>query len=76
MSKIQKLVQSAMANPNGLSFSAFQAVMRHHGWNLDRQKGSHQIWISPSGKMLPVQDWKGKAKAYQVRQFWRMQEDE
>jgi predicted RNA binding protein YcfA (HicA-like mRNA interferase family) len=44
--------------------------MRHCAWTLDRQKGSHQIWYSPvEHYRISIQDRKGEAKSYQVKQF-------
>jgi predicted RNA binding protein YcfA (HicA-like mRNA interferase family) len=52
-----------MNNPRGLSFSEFQTLLKHAGWMLDHQKGSHQIWYSPTGHRLSVREAKsGKAK--------------
>ncbi len=69
MSKQEKLLHKAKNNPGGLHFSEFITLMKHCGWILDRQKGSHQIWISPKRNRLPIQDKNGTAKKYQVEQF-------
>lgn len=69
MSKNNKLLSKAERNPNGLSFSEFQNLMNTCGWVKDRQKGSHQIWYSPEGVRLSIQNRNGMAKGYQVRQF-------
>ena len=70
MTKRDKLLARAQNNPKDLSFVEFQTLMRHAGWTLDHQKGSHQIWYSPTGHRLSVQEAKsGKAKGYQVEQF-------
>ncbi len=39
------------------------------GWRFKRQKGSHRLWASPGGLLLPVQPRGNRAKDYQVRQF-------
>jgi len=69
MSKYNKLLSKAKRNPNGISFSEFQTLMTQCGWIKDRQRGSHQIWYSPSGERLSIQTRNGMAKGYQVRQF-------
>lgn len=69
MSKSDKLLTKARNNPAGLSFDEFRKLMRNAGWIEDRQKGSHQIWYSSKRYRLSVQNRKGKAKDYQVRQF-------
>jgi predicted RNA binding protein YcfA (HicA-like mRNA interferase family) len=69
MSKKIKLLQKALNNPDGLSLEDFCVLMKHHGWVLDHQRGSHQIWYSPKSYRISVQDRNGKAKGYQVKQF-------
>jgi hypothetical protein len=61
----------------GLSFGKFQTLLRQAGWTFDHQKGSHQIWYSPTGYRLPLQEGRsGKAKGYQVEQFLEQYEVE
>ncbi len=69
MSKKEKLLQYAVSHPNSLSFNEFCTLMKHQGWFLDHQRGSHQIWISPRLYRLSVQNKDGSAKGYQVKQF-------
>jgi predicted RNA binding protein YcfA (HicA-like mRNA interferase family) len=69
MGKQDKLLTKARNNPSGLSFDEFRALMKGLCWEEDRQKGSHQIWYSPKRYRLSVQNRKGKAKGYQVKQF-------
>jgi hypothetical protein len=60
----------AQNNPRGLSFVDFQTLLRQVDWAFDHQTGSHQIWYSPTGYRLSVQEANGgKAKGYQVEQF-------
>jgi predicted RNA binding protein YcfA (HicA-like mRNA interferase family) len=76
MTKKEKLLDKAKNNPDGLSIDDFRAVMKHQGWTLDHQSGSHQIWYSPKLYRLSVQDRHGKAKGYQVKQFLTRLEEE
>jgi len=70
MTKRKKLFIKAMNNPKGLTFSDFRTLLTQAGWILDHQVGSHQIWYSPKGYRLPIQESKnGKPKSYQVEQF-------
>lgn len=69
MSKKEKLLDKAINNSDGLSFDEFCTIMKHQGWTLDHQRGSHQIWYSPKAFRLSVQNRNGKAKGYQVKQF-------
>ena len=69
MVKKDKLLDKAFNNPKGFSFKEFETLLRHHGWSLDRQTGSHKIYCSSDGIRLPIQNRQGKAKGYQVKQF-------
>lgn len=69
MGKHEKLLQKARNNPDGLSFQDFETLISRCGWKLDHQNGSHQIWYSPNGFRVSVQNKSGKAKGYQVKQF-------
>ena len=70
MTQREKLLVRARNNPRGLSFADLQSLLRHAGWTFDHQTGSHQIWYSPSGFRLSIQESRdGKAKGYQVEQF-------
>lgn len=76
MTQKQKLWQKAKNNPIGLSFEEFQLLLKQSGWTFHHQRGSHQIWSSPQGCRLSIQNKKSQAKAYQVKQFLRQQEQE
>ena len=68
--RASKLLNKAITNPGGISFSDFGTLMRKCDWVMDCQNGSHRVWISPGRVRIPVQPRKdGKAKLYQVVQF-------
>lgn len=70
VTKREKLIAKALNNPKGLSFQDFQQLLRGASWTFDHQRGSHQIWYSPTGHRLSIQEaHDGKAKGYQVEQF-------
>jgi hypothetical protein len=70
MTKQEKLLAKARNNPRGLSFADLQTLLRQADWTFDHQSGSHQIWYSPTGCRLSIQEGRGgKAKGYQVEQF-------
>jgi len=69
MSRKDKLLKQALNNPDNLSFSDFENLLRQFQWDFKRQNGSHAIWHSPTGYRLVIQNRNGKAKGYQVRQF-------
>jgi hypothetical protein len=52
MSRKEKLLDKAKNNPDGLSIDDFYTLMKHQGWILDHQRGSHQIWYSPKSFRL------------------------
>jgi len=72
----KKLLDKAKNNPSGLSMDDFCSLMKHQGWVLDHQRGSHQIWYSPKSFRISVQNRNGKAKGYQVKQFLSRLEEE
>jgi predicted RNA binding protein YcfA (HicA-like mRNA interferase family) len=70
MNRRDKLLERALNNPKGLSFEDFQHLLRVSEWEFAHQRGSHQIWYSPCGYRLVIQEARGgKAKGYQVEQF-------
>jgi len=76
MGKHEKLLLKAKNNPSGLNFEEFKTLMGRCDWQLDHQTGSHQIWYSPKGARLSIQNRHGKAKGYQVKQFLKRYEEE
>ena len=76
MTKRDKLWQKSKEIPQNLSFDEFETLLRQSNWTLERQKGSHRLWLSPEGQTLPIQPRKdGKAKPYQIQQFFIYQEE-
>ena len=76
MVKKEKLWQKAQKSPQNLTFDEFETLLRQCGWKFSRQSGSHRLWYSPQGKPLPIQPRKdGKAKPYQIKQFFTYQEE-
>lgn len=69
MGKHEKLLNKASNNPQGLSFNDFRTLLSQCGWIEDHQTGSHSIWYSPTFFRVSIQNKKGMAKSYQVKQF-------
>ena len=69
MSKKEKLLLKARRSPDGLHFQELETMLNGLGWIMDRQRGSHKVWISPGGTIVPLQSKSGKAKGYQVKQI-------
>jgi predicted RNA binding protein YcfA (HicA-like mRNA interferase family) len=77
MTKREKLWQKAKDSPENLTFEELETLLSQNGWEFSRQRGSHRLWYSPKGKPLPIQPRKdGKAKLYQIQQFFEYQEAE
>ena len=69
MRKKENLLLKAQNNPQGLKFDEFCNLLNSCGWMKDHQTGSHQIWYSPEKYRISIQNRKGQAKGYQVKQF-------
>ena len=58
-----------------VAFNDFMDLMLGFGFRLDRVSGSHHILIHPGIKeIINVQNVRGQAKPYQIRQFLRVVE--
>ena len=70
MATIEALVSEIRGNPKGVRFTDLCRVYEHY-FGQPRQKGtSHRIYRTPwqGDPRVNIQDDRGKAKAYQVRQ--------
>ena len=72
VTKREKMLEKARNSPGGLSFNDFETLLEQSGWKLKRQTGSYRFWKAPKGPVVPIQPDRGKAKAYQVKQFLRI----
>jgi hypothetical protein len=73
MARVDGLVEQMRRNPKGVSFSDACRVCDHY-FGQPRQKGSsHRVYKTPwqGDPRVNIQNAKGKAKAYQVRQVLR-----
>lgn len=70
-----KLLQKALASPNNLHFSEARALAEAFGFRLTRINGSHHIFVhSNVRELLNLQEVRGRAKPYQVRQLLQLVE--
>ena len=74
MTKQEKLLKQARNNPSG-SYD-FKTLLSRNQWVEDHQTGSHSIWYSPRRFRLSIQNKKGMAKGYQVKQFLAQLDEE
>lgn len=77
MTRIDKLYERLLANPKAtISFREFEKLLRVFGFEHDRTKGSHAIWVHPAlQRPFPVQPSGKDAKPYQVREFLELVEE-
>jgi len=68
--RIRELYEKALRKSSSLKFREARALAEGVGFRLDRTRGSHHIFIHDSSKiLLNLQNVKGQAKPYQVRQL-------
>ena len=65
-----KLLQKALSSPANIRFEEACALARAFGFHLSRVRGSHHIYAHPNVReLVNLQEVKGKAKPYQVKQL-------
>ena len=70
--KLSKLFEKTLNAPQSLRFADLCRLVVAFGYVLDRVNGSHHIFIHPDApRPINLQNHKGEAKPYQVRQFLR-----
>lgn len=74
MNKCDKLLMKARNSVSNLSFSEICRLAECFGFEFQRQKGSHVIYEHPNleieqNRLMNFQNFKGKAKSYQVKQL-------
>ncbi len=76
MTRIDKFYAKLLANPRApIAFRDFEKLLRAFGFDHDRTKGSHQLWIHAKHKLIMNVQVSGKeAKPYQVKQFLELVE--
>jgi predicted RNA binding protein YcfA (HicA-like mRNA interferase family) len=69
---LARVARGELAN---VSFSDMQRLAEAFGFELRRTTGSHHIYIHPEVReLVNLQDARGQAKPYQIRQFLRLVE--
>jgi hypothetical protein len=70
MANISEILKQMKQNPKGIRFADICKVCDHH-FGLSRHKGSsHRVYKTPwqGDPRVNIQNTKGKAKSYQVKQ--------
>lgn len=70
MSGIEKILEAMKANPEGVRFSELQKVCEYYFGKARQSGSSHCIYKTPwpGDPRVNIQNHKGKAKPYQVKQ--------
>jgi len=76
MSKKRKLLEKILSGSRNIQFNEFVSLVEAFGFRLSRVNGSHHIFIHPDvNAIVNLQNKKGKAIPYQVRQFLALVEE-
>lgn len=69
---LQRLSEGALGN---VAFADLRGLVEAFGFRLDRTSGSHRIFVhAVVPELVNLQEVKGEAKPYQIRQFPRLVE--
>jgi predicted RNA binding protein YcfA (HicA-like mRNA interferase family) len=75
MAKQRKTLQRILAGSKNVRFADVATLVEAFGFRLPRTDGSHHIFVRADvPELLNLQNVKGKAKPYQIRQFLRIVE--
>jgi predicted RNA binding protein YcfA (HicA-like mRNA interferase family) len=73
--KLAKLLKKVLAGSKNIRFGELVTLIEAFGFRLARTSGSHHIFEHPDvPELVNIQNVKGKAKVYQVRQFLELVE--
>ena len=71
--KKRKLLQKLLSGTKNIRFSEAMACAEAFGFQLDRVNGSHHIFMHQGiPELLNLQNVKGKAKPYQIKQLLQL----
>ena len=69
----RKLLQKLIAGSKNIRFNEATAIAEAFGFRLDRISGSHHIFLHPDlSELVNLQNVKGKAKPYQIKQLLKI----
>lgn len=62
--------QAILDGNRNIRFADFERLLQAFGFTLDRQNGSHQIWLHFDARLrMNMQPRGGSARPYQIRQL-------
>lgn len=68
--KKEKLLRKIISGMKNVSFNDMVKLIEAYEFHLDRVSGSHHIFVHPEvSELVNIQNVKGKAKPYQIKQF-------
>jgi len=71
----RKTLQEILSGSRNIRFGEMTALVEAFGFHLSRTHGSHHIFARPDvPKLVNLQEVKGQAKPYQIRQFLKLVE--
>ena len=71
----RKTLQRILSGSRNIRFAEMTALVEAFGFHLSRIQGSHHIFSHPEvPELLNLQEVRGEAKPYQVRQFLKLVE--
>ena len=74
--KPRKTLQKILAGSKNISFADARQLVEAFGFNLSRVNGSHHIFSHPDiPELVNLQNARGQAKPYQLRQFLKLVEE-
>ena len=73
--KRRKVLQKIVEGSKNIRFADMVNLVEGFGFHLSRVNGSHHIFIHPNiPEPMNLQDVKGEAKPYQIKQFMKLVE--
>ena len=71
MSKIDQILEQMRQSPNGIRFADLCRICDHFFGEARQRKSSHRVYKTPwqGDPRVNIQNAKGKAKSYQVKQI-------
>ena len=74
--KPRKILEKVLSGSLDLSFRDFRRLVEAFGFRLSRVSGSHHIFVHANVvELVNIQEVRGKAKPYQIRQFLKLVEE-
>ena len=71
----RKLLKKLIAGSKNIRFNEATTIAGAFGFRLDRTSGSHHIFLHPDlPELVNLQNVKGKAKPYQIKQLLKIVE--